>query len=294
LLSDTIVIALALLAALLFSLGNQTSRHALAYAPASQVTLYQIGVSVSLYWMAAPFYMKTAYWLSPAVLLLAAAGLIRPLISANLGTIGTRILGPTISSTMGACGPLLSVTLGVVLLSETLHWQTAVGTAGIVISIVVLTWRGQNKPDWPVWALIFPFGAAFIRAASHALAKLGLEFIPSPVFVALIAYSVSFPLAFLYHGYRQRQQPTGPVVRTGILWMLVSGTFYGIAVLVLNTALLSGDLVVVSPIVACTPFFTLILGVWGFRETQINLRTVMAVLLVVPSVILIGLRQYAG
>ncbi len=292
--SDTFVIALALIAALLFSLGNQTSRRALNYAPASQVTLYQIGVSVSLYWMAAPFYMKTAYWLSPAVFLLAAAGLIRPLISANLGTIGTRILGPTIASTMGACGPILSVTLGVVLLSETLHWQTAVGTAGIVTSIVVLSWRGRGKANWPVWALVFPLGAAFIRAASHALAKLGLEFIPSPVFVALVAYSVSFPLAYLYHRYRQQQSPTESVARTGIFWMLVSGSFYGVAVLVLNTALLSGDLVVVSPIVACTPFFTLILGVWGFRETQIDSRTVIAVLLVVPSVILIGLRQYTG
>jgi len=286
--SDTFVVVLALTAALLFSLGNQTSRRALDYAPASLVTLYQIGVSVSLYWMAAPFYMKAAYWLSPAILLLAAAGLIRPLISANLGTIGTRILGPTISSTMGACGPLLSVTLGVVFLSETLHWQTAMGTAGIVISIVFLSWRGNSKPDWPVWALIFPFGAAFIRAASHALAKFGLEFIPSPVFVALIAYSVSFPLAYLYHRYRQKQTASATIPAVGIWWMLVSGSFYGVAVLVLNTALLSGDLVVVSPIVACTPFFTLVLGIWGFREAQIDMRTVIAVLLVVPSVILIA------
>lgn len=290
--SHIYVIVLALIAALLFSLGNQTSRRALDYAPASQVTLYQIGVSVTLYWMATPFYMKAAYWLSPAVFLLAAAGLIRPLISANLGTVGTRILGPTIASTMSACGPLLSVTLGVVLLSETLHWQTAVGTAGIVVSIVVLSWRGKHKTDWPVWALVFPIGAAFIRAASHALAKLGLEFIPSPVFVALIAYSVSFPLAFLYHRYRQvqTQETARPVTRPGILWMLVSGSFYGIAVLVLNTALMWGDLVVVSPIVACTPFFTLVLGVWGFKEAHIDTRTVVAVLLVVPSVILIGLR----
>jgi drug/metabolite transporter (DMT)-like permease len=286
-----IVIAMALFAALLFSLGNQTSRRALDYAVPSQVTMYQIGVSVTLYWMAAPFYMKTAYWLSPAVFFLAAAGLIRPLISANLGTIGTRMLGPTIASTMSACGPLLSVTLGVVLLSETLHWQTAVGTAGIVTSIVVLSWHGNNKPDWPWWALLFPFGAAFIRAASHALAKLGLEFIPSPIFVALIAYSVSFPLACLYHRYRHKRQPAPDVPQSGILWMILSGSLYGVAVLVLNTALLWGDLVIVSPIVACTPFFTLILGVWGFGEKQINTRTVVAVLLVVPSVILIGLSR---
>ena len=252
--------------------------------------MYQIGISLSIYWMAAPFYMKTAYWLSPAVFFLAAAGLVRPLVSANLGTMGTRILGPTIASTVSACGPLLSVTLGVVVLSETLHWQTAFGTVGIVISIVVLSWRGESKPQWPVWALLFPVGAAFIRAASHALAKLGLEFIPSPIFVALVAYSVSFPLAWLYHKYRVRNEASEPISRAGLGWMLLSGSLYGVAVLLLNTALLWSDLVIVSPLVACTPFFTLMLGVFVFSEAHIDKRTVIAVALVVPSVILIGLR----
>jgi len=288
--SDIPSILLALIAALLFSLGNQTSRRALNYAVASQVTLYQIGVSLSIYWIAAPFYMKTAYWLSPAIFFLAAAGLIRPLVSANLGTMGTRILGPTISSTVSACGPLLSVTLGVLVLSETLHWQTALGTIGIVCSIVVLSWRGQSKPEWPVWALLFPVGAAFIRAASHALAKFGLDHIPSPVFVALVAYSVSFPLAWLYHRYRVRNEVTAPIPPTGIGWMVLGGTFYGTAVLLLNTALMWSDLVVVSPLVSCTPFFTLLLGIFVFREAHIDKRTMIAVALVVPSVILIGLQ----
>lgn len=288
--SDAPAIVLALLAALLFSLGNQTSRRALNYANPPRVTMYQIGVSLAIYLMAAPFYFKAAYWLSPAIFFLVIAGCIRPLISANLGTMGTRILGPTISSTVGACGPILGVTLGVVFLAEPLHWQTAAGTAGIVFSIVVLSWRGQSKPDWPLWALLFPVGAALIRAASHALAKVGLEYIPSPIFVALVAYLVSFPLAFLYHRHRAGYEPIPPMPRQGLAWVMASGTMYGVAVLMLNTALLWSDLVVVSPLIACTPFFTLVLGIWVFREAQVDRRTVIAVLLVVPSVMLIGLR----
>ena len=287
--SDVPSIFLALLAALLFSLGNQTSRRALNYAAPSLVTFYQIGVSLAIYLMAAPFYMKAAYWLSPAIFFLAAAGLMRPLISANLGTMGTRILGPTIASTVSACGPLLSVTLGVVWLSETLTWQTALGTLGIVVSIVVLSWRGKIKPAWPVWALLFPLGAAFIRAASHALAKLGLDYIPSPIFVALVAYSVSFPLAYIYHKYRERNEVASAVPRAGIGWMVLGGTFYGTAVMILNTALLWSDLVIVSPLISCTPFFTLLLGIFVFREADIDRRTVIAVFLVVPSIILMGL-----
>lgn len=288
--SDIPAILLALCAALLFSLGNQTSRRALDYAAPSQVTLYQIGVSLAIYWMAAPFYMKAAYWLSPAIFLLVAAGLIRPIISANLGTMGNRILGPTISSTVSACGPLLGVTLGVLVLSEKLDWQTAVGTVGIVTAIMFLSWQGKTKPSWPVWALLFPVGAAFVRTASHALAKLGLEQIPSPIFVALVSYSVSFPLAWLYHKYRSRNVVVSSVPRAGIVWMMLGGTFYGTAVMLLNTALMWSDLVIVSPLISCTPFFTLLLGIFFFKEANIDRRAIVAVALVVPSVILIGLR----
>ena len=59
----------------------------------------------------------------------------------------------------------------------------------------------------------------------------------------------------------------------------------------MNTALMSGRLIVVSPIVACSPLFTLLLGRFVFLEKSLNRKVTIAVLLVVPSVILIGLRS---
>ena len=58
----------------------------------------------------------------------------------------------------------------------------------------------------------------------------------------------------------------------------------------LNTALLSGNLVVVSPIVACSPLFTMLLGYAVFGEDTLNRRVALAAVLVVPSVILIATR----
>ena len=287
--SVSYTIALALAAAMLFSFGNHCSKRALNYADSQTVTLYQIGTAMLLYWLASPFYMEAVYWLSPALLILALIGLFRPLLSANLGTAGTRILGPTVSSTMSATGPIVGVSLGVIWFDETLAWTSAAGTAGIVAAVVVLSWRGQTSPSWPAIALLLPLGAALVRAITHGFTKLGMESIPSPLFVALVSYSVSFPLALLY----DRLRGGGTIHRTipiqGLLWMCASGGFYALAVFSLNTALLHGDLVIVSPIIACTPFFTLILGVWLFKETNIDVRTIAAVGLVVPSVILIGL-----
>ena len=62
----------------------------------------------------------------------------------------------------------------------------------------------------------------------------------------------------------------------------------GVAVLVLNHALLAGRLVVVAPILACAPLFTLLLGKVLFREETLDRRVALAVLIVVPSVAVIS------
>ena len=183
---------------------------------------------------------------------------------------------------------LLGVGLGIVLLGETLGWEVGVGTAGIVAGVVTLTWRGRASRAWPLWALLLPIGAAFLRSLAHALAKIGLDILPNPFFVALVAYTVSFPLA-LGNDLRVRRKRV-PIPRAGLVWLIGTGLAYSIAVLVLNTALLTQDLVVVSPIVACSPLFTLLLGRFVFGEQALDRRVALAVALVVPSVVIIGLR----
>ena len=281
-------VALALAAALLFSFGNQFSRLAMRYTDSQTAVLFQIGVSTLLYWLATPFYLESWYWTSPVLPLLAVLGLFRPILSANLGMAGTRILGPTIAATLSATSPLFGVVLGVLLLSEPLGWPVALGTGGIIVAVVVLSWRGGRHRTWPLWALLLPVAAAFLRSLAHALAKIGLEAIPSPFFIALVAYSVSLPLA-LANEFRTRHRRDA-IAPMGYFWLVVTGLTYGIAVLVLNTALLAGHLVVVSPIVACSPLFTMLLGYAVFGEDSLNRRVALAVVLVVPSVVLIATR----
>jgi drug/metabolite transporter (DMT)-like permease len=281
-------VLLSLTAALLFALGNQFSRLALRYTDSQTAVLYQIGVSTGLYWLCAPFFLEAWYWGASVLPLLAVLGLFRPILSANLGMAGTRILGPTIAATLSATAPLFGVALGVLILAEPLGWPVAVGTGGVVTAVVLLSWRGRAQRQWPLWALLLPIGAAVLRSVSHALAKIALETVPSPFFVALVAYSVSLPLA-LANDLRVRRT-RAPIPPAGRFWLVSTGFAYGIAVLVLNTALLRGNLVVVSPILACSPLFTLLLGYVVFREDTLNQRVALAALLVVPSVILIATR----
>lgn len=285
----TLPVPLALAAAVLFALGNQLSRMALRFVDSRTAVLWQIGVSATLYWLAAPFYMEAWYWTASVLPLLVLLGCVRPLLSANLGMAGTRLLGPTISSTLSATSPLFGVALGVVLLAETLSREIAIGTVGIVAGVVLISSHGRASRTWPLVALLLPIGAALVRSLAHAFSKVALEEVPSPFFVAVVAYSVSFVLA-LANQARTGRAVFSAVAPGGVKWLVATGAAYGTAVLMLNTALLHGRLVVVAPIVACAPLFTLLLGAAVFRENAITRRVVVAVLIVVPSVALIGVR----
>ncbi|NIW85568.1 MAG: EamA family transporter, partial [Gammaproteobacteria bacterium] len=259
---------MALCSAFLFALGIQFTRVGLRHSDPRTGTLVSIGTATLLYWAVSPWLLERHYWLSPAVLLFAAIGLFRPFLSSNLSMAGTKHLGATISSTLAATSPLFGVALGVVLLGEHLGLDIALGTAAIVAGVVVLSWRDDVSRAWPWWALLLPIGAALLRSVAQAFAKVGMESLPSPYFVGLVGYSVSFLVASIDHG--RRGAPLGAILSRYSGWFVLTGASYGLAILSLNSALHCGRLSVVAPIVACAPLFTLVLGVSLFREKAVT------------------------
>lgn len=284
--SPAMPVVLALCAAFLFALGIQFTRKGLRYTDSRSGTLISIGTATFLYWAVSPWLLEQHYWLSPAIVLFAAIGLFRPFLSSNLSMAGTQYLGATISSTLASTSPLFGVALGVLLLGEYLGLDIAFGTTAIVAGVVVLSWRHHVSRTWPWWALLLPVGAALLRSVAQAFAKLGMESLPSPYFVGLVGYSVSFLVAVADHHWRGAA--LARVINLGCGWLVLTGLSYGFAILSLNGALNCGRLSVVAPIVACSPLFTLLLGVSLFRERAVTARVVLAVLLVVPGVVLIS------
>ena len=55
----------------------------------------------------------------------------------------------------------------------------------------------------------------------------------------------------------------------------------------LHTALATGDLVMVAPLVSVSPVFVLLMSALVFRQETVGLRKVIGVALVVPGVVLI-------
>ncbi len=286
--NEFLSVILSLVAAFLFATGIQFSRFGLEHVDTRNATLIQIGAATLLYWIAAPLFVDSRFFVYPAILLLAAIGLFRPFLSANLAMAGTRLLGPTLSSTLSSTAPLFGVLLGVLVLGEALTLPVVMGALGIVLGVACLSWKGEVARAWPLWALALPVGAAVLRTLAQMFAKIGMESIPSPFFVGLVGYTVSFSIALIAARGSVSRRST-PLWTRGSRWLVGTGVCYGFAILALNTALQCGQLVVVSPIVACSPLFSLLLGWLVFGEKTIDPRVVLAVVLVVPSVVLIAL-----
>ena len=240
----------------------------------------------------APFFMVWDYWLNSAVLIFVLIGLFRPALSASMAVAGMRYLGPTLTTTLSSTSPLFGAAMGILWLNESFTLPTAIGTIGIVGAVILLSRKNRSggiPVDWPTWALLLPIGAACLRSLGHVLSKIGMEDIPDPYFAGMVGFTVS---AILLNGLRRFGKTTRPPIpwyTKGPRWFALAGICFGTAIIALNAALLRGDLVMVVPIVAASPIFTMVLGAVLFKKEVLNRRAVIAVLIVVPSVIVIAL-----
>lgn len=291
-LDDILPVVASLAAAFLFAVGAQLQNLGLGHIDSRAGALISIGTSALSYWLLSPLFVDFANFLHPAVLILVLIGLFRPALSANLALAGMRHLGPTLASTLASTSPLFGALFGVLCLGEALTWPIATGSLAIMAAVMLLARRGEGRrdTDWPLWALALPVGAAALRSAAHVLAKVGMLFIPSPYFVGLVGFSVSALVTLALHRGRRTPRPIRWRTR-GPYWFVASGLTLAVAAMCMNSALQLGRIIVVVPIVAASPIFSLLLSLLIFRQERLGRRIVAAVLLVVPAVVLIALGR---
>ena len=289
--AEWLAVAQSLAASFLFAMGIQFLNLGLRHGDSRTGTLIDIGTTAVFYWLLSPFFLQREYWASTGFLVFVAVGLFRPVLSANLALVAVRRLGPTLASTLTSTTPLFAALFGVLLLSEALTLPLILGTLAVVAGTAVQTTDGRKNGaagrPWPLWALVFPLGAAALRSFAHTLIRIGLAFAPEPLFAGLVAYSVSFLVAMAVQGWRR----DGAAVNwrnPGLLWFAAAGVMHGLAVWSMNAALAVTPVSIVVPLVSSTPLFTLLLGLIIFRKEAITLRRVAMVVMVVAGVALIA------
>ena len=163
-----------------------------------------------------------------------------------------------------------------------------IGTTGTVVGIMVLSYKRKGPTDWALPALFFPIGAAVIRGVNHNIGKFGMAVLPSSYFASLVSFTVSFACALLVHRYRVGSMQF-KLPRQGVKWAGLAGLGLVIAILSMYTALHTGLVVVVSPIIATFPLFTFLISLL-FRQEALSKRVLVGVIVVVGSVVWISLQ----
>ena len=277
---------LALTSAFLFALSIQVQNLGLALVDTRSGVLVNIGVTALMYWVLSPFFIESRFWFTEAALLFAMVGLFRPALSINLSVAGVKLMGPTLTSGLAAIAPIIAAFFAIALLDETITLPIAIGTGGVVAGIVVTAIKpaGGEPRGWPLWAMLLPLGAAFLRAVGYPITMIGFKELPDPFFAGLVSYSVSFLVSLSIFKIKSR---TFNCFSTGYGWFALAGMINGISIYSLNTALKLGQLLTVAPIVACSPVFTMLMGLLIFKRETITLRMVLSLSLVVSGIIVV-------
>jgi drug/metabolite transporter (DMT)-like permease len=218
----------------------------------------------------------------------ALAGLIVPSLSMTLHTSSVRTIGPGLTAGLTSTSPVFATALAVVLLGEVVTGQTIAGTAIIVGGIAFIALRSRRgNVSWPVWALTIPLAAALIRAVSHNFVKIGLEGLPSPMTAALIGSLTSMAVVTSISSTRGKRMPRWS---PGYLWFGLCGVLNGFGLVGLNVALTLGDVVLVAPLIATTPAFTLFTGWLFFRREALGWSSIAATVMIFCGCLLVILR----
>ena len=283
-------VLLALTSAFLFALSIQVQSLGLELVDFRSGTLINIGTTALIYWIVSPLFIESSYWFAQATFLFALVGLFRPALSLNLAVAGVKLLGPTLTSGLAATAPVFAAFFAIALLDEKITFSIAAGTIGIVAGIYVMATResrGQPR-GWPLWAMLLPLGAAFFRSIGYPVTMIGYKELPDPFFAALVSYSVSLLVAL---GIFKMQRCKFAKFSWGYGWFALAGVINGFSIYSLNTALKFGQVLTIAPIVACSPFFTLMIGWFFLKRENITWRKALSVTLVVSGIITVIIQS---
>lgn len=234
-----------------------------------------------------PFLLRGEAIVWHAVPIFVAVGLVFPAVLTIITFASNRALGPVVTGALGNLSPLLSVAVAVLLLHEPLRVWQFFGLVVAVLGVLTITvTRTDDMRDWRTWALLLPLGASVMRGIMPPIIKVGLESWPNPIAAGLTGYITSTLTVLMVERIRTgRFMVQAPL--TGKLWFAANGICNGIGTLCLYMALGAGPVLLVAPLYATYPLFTVGMSVLFLGNVKITFRLVAGTALTVGGVVLV-------
>ena len=218
-------------------------------------------------------------------------GLLQTVISL-LTFLGLQKVGTSRSQPLRNSYPLWSALIAVVIMREAAAPTVLAGTILAVAGIIAISWKPDTTPhNYRVWHVLYSLLAGFLAGVAFPLRRYGLTMTNEPMFFSFVIAVVSLAGSIPYVFWTR----TGQGVlwnRKGIFYFALSGFFEAMGAWLTLAALTGARVVIVSPIVATTPLFSLIISLIFLRgKEQVTGLTIAGTIAVVAGTIAIALGR---
>lgn len=229
------------------------------------------------------------FW-SPATIYFLLSGCLQPLLARLLYYIGMIRLGVSRAGPLRGTSPLFALILAVIFLQERPNAYVYGGTALIVASVWLISWRRSGEGDWKLFDIVFPLSAAFVGAVSQNLRKAGLLILPDPYLGAAVSTTTSLVifLSFLLVAGKIHLIKT----HRGSLPFFGCAAFVSALAQILNYAALNmGEVSVMVPLLETTPLFSVLFSALFLRDLEkVTPRIILGAVLMFTGVMIISSR----
>ena len=281
--SDATAQVLALITSIFYSSALVSARAGMRYSTPTTVTLVSILIQNLLLWSA--IFATGGVHTVPliGILLFTVVGIFQ-LGVRLLAYTGVEKIGPSRSSALQSVSPLISAAIAVAILGEPTTLLIVLGTCLVVAGIVLISWKPERQlANFRRWHLLLPIGAAFLTGINHPIRRYVLTMADEPLFFSALMGSVSLVGFLIYFAASRRSQrlvwnrkAIGPFLATGVCETM--------SILMIITAISMGRVVIVAPIAASYPVWSLIESAIFLRDVEpINWKVITGIVSVVAG-----------
>jgi drug/metabolite transporter (DMT)-like permease len=205
---------------------------------------------------------------------------------------GVLKIGASRSSALQSINPLISATIAVIVLKESATALTVVGTLLVVAGVILVSWRAEHELlSFRWWHLLLPVGAAMLSGVNHPMRRYALSLSNEPLFFSAFMGWVTL-IAFAGYMTLSSQEPRLVWDRRALGPFLCTGIFETVSIFLIITALSIGPVVVIAPIAATYPVWSLIGAKLFLRDVErIGLKAAVGILSVVAGTVAIHLGR---
>jgi len=281
--SDATAQVLALITSIFYASALVSARAGMRYSTPTTVTLVSILIQ-NLLLLSAIFVTGGVHTVPLiGVLLFTVVGIFQ-LGVRLLAYTGVEKIGASRSSALQSVSPLISAAIAVAILGEPTTLLIVLGTCLVVAGIVLISWKPERQlANFRRWHLLLPIGAAFLTGINHPIRRYVLTMADEPLFFSALMGSVSLVGFLIYFAASRRSQrlvwnrkAIGPFLATGVCETM--------SILMIITAISMGRVVIVAPIAASYPVWSLIQSAIFLRDVEpINWKVITGIVSVVAG-----------